>query len=95
MTFEKNHENYNIIQRYRLESEEELKNLLNDHNKSKEEVEALNKRVNKTQEELDQLNRTLNQVDEYNQQMKSEIAITRRTTYRAEEEVISKEKSKK
>jgi coiled-coil domain-containing protein 40 len=53
------------------------------------------KRVLKAQEELNQLNRTLNQVEEYNEVMKSEIAVTRRTTYRAEENVTNLEKAKK
>lgn len=49
----------------------------------------------KAQEELNQLNRTLKQVEEYNEVMKSEIAVTRRTTYRAEESVVNLEKQKK
>ena len=53
------------------------------------------KRVLKAQEELNQLNRTLKQVEEYNEVMKSEIAVTRRTTYRAEESVVNLEKQKK
>lgn len=53
------------------------------------------KKVEKCQDELNQLNRTLKQVEEYNQQMKSEIAVTRRTTYRAEESVQKLEKEKK
>ena len=35
------------------------------------------------------------EVEEYNEVMKSEIAVTRRTTYRAEENVGNLEKSKK
>ena len=34
-------------------------------------------------------------VEEYNEVMKSEIAVTRRTTYRAEESVVNLEKQKK
>lgn len=41
------------------------------------------------------MNRTLKQVEEYNEVMKSELALTRRTTYRAEENVGSLEKVKK
>lgn len=61
----------------------------------KEEADEQLKRVLKAQEELNQLNRTLKQVEEYNEVMKSEIAVTRRTTYRAEENVVNLEKSKK
>ena len=49
----------------------------------------------KAQDELNQLNRTLKQVEEYNEVMKSELALTRRTTYRAEENVGNLEKVKK
>jgi len=61
----------------------------------KEEADEQLKRVLKAQEELNQLNRTLKQVEEYNEVMKSEIAVTRRTTYRAEENVTNLEKAKK
>lgn len=44
---------------------------------------------------MNQLNRTLKQVEEYNEVMKSELALTRRTTYRAEENVGNLEKVKK
>ena len=44
---------------------------------------------------MNQLNRTLKQVEEYNEVMKSETAIIRRTTYRAEENVVNLEKQKK
>jgi len=57
-------------------------------------VQDFQKRVFKCQEELLQLNRTLKQVEEYNVQMRSEIAVKRRTTYKAEEEVLKLEKEK-
>jgi hypothetical protein len=38
--------------------------------------------------------RTLLQIEEYNVQMKGEIAVAKRTTYRAEENVVSLEKDK-
>lgn len=41
------------------------------------------------------MNRTLKQVEEYNEVMKSEVSTIRRTTYRAEENVVNLEKSKK
>ena len=37
------------------------------------------------QDELNQLNITVRQVQEYNEQMKAEIQVTRRATYKAEE----------
>lgn len=50
--------------------------------------------VNRYQLELDKLNGTLKQIEQYNEQMKSEIAVTRRATYVAEESVSKLEKEK-
>ena len=49
----------------------------------------------KASEELSKLNRTLNQIAEYNESMKKDIGVTRRTTYRAEENIQNLEKEKK
>merc|ERR550514_284637 len=49
----------------------------------------------KNQAELDALNETLRQVERYNEEMKNEIAVTRRATYKAEENVAGLEKQKK
>lgn len=46
------------------------------------------------QKELDALAGTLKQIEAYNEQMKSEIAVTRRATYVAEESVAKAEKEK-
>ena len=94
-TFERTHDNYNIVQRYRVEAERQHEVLQRQYEGKKEEADEQLKRVLKAQEELNQLNRTLKQVEEYNEVMKSEIAVTRRTTYRAEENVGNLEKSKK
>ena len=62
---------------------------------SKREVDKQLKLVNKAQDELNQLNTTLHQVEDYNEQMKGEIGITRRATYKAEDVIKKKEKVKK
>ena len=49
----------------------------------------------KAQDELSKITLTLKQIETYNDQMKSEIAVTRRTTYRAEENIGLQEKVKK
>eukprot|EP00976_Prorocentrum_cordatum_P029122 592473-Prorocentrum_minimum.AAC.1 len=51
--------------------------------------------VEKFHVELDKLNGTLKQIEAYNEQMKNEIAVTRRATYVAEESVTNMEKEKK
>ena len=83
------------MQRYRVEAEKQHEILQKQYESKKEEADDQLKRVLKAQEELNQLNRTLKQVEEYNEVMKSEIAVTRRTTYRAEESVVNLEKQKK
>jgi len=78
-----------------LESEQKLTNLNEVYSTKKREIEELRKKYLKAQEELSKLNRTLKQIAGYNVQMKSEIDVTRRTTYRAEENVVNLEKMKK
>ena len=51
--------------------------------------------VSRFQAELDKLSGTLKQIEAYNEQMKNEIAVTRRATYVAEESVTKMEKEKK
>ena len=49
----------------------------------------------KNQSELDALNETIRQVKLYNEEMKGEIAVTRRATYKAEDNVKDLENAKK
>jgi hypothetical protein len=44
---------------------------------------------------LSKLNRTLKQIEEYNKELESATQITKRTTYRAEENIAQKEQQKK
>lgn len=94
-TFERTHDNYNIVQRYRVDAEKQHEVLQRQYEAKKEEADEQLKRVLKAQEELNQLNRTLKQVEEYNEVMKGEIAVARRTTYRVEENVQKLEKEQK
>lgn len=59
------------------------------------EVKEERSKCERYQAELDTLNVTLKQVEAYNDQMKSEIAVTRRATYKAEESISSLESGKK
>jgi len=52
------------------------------------------KQLKKYLQELDSLTETLRQVEQYNEEMKSEIAVTRRATYKAEQAVQELEKTK-
>lgn len=55
---------------------------------------AATKRLTKSQEELDQLNTTLRQVGEYNTEVQAKIAVARRSTYKAEDQIKEIEKVK-
>ena len=52
-------------------------------------------RLSKHQSELDNVNSTLRQVELYNEEMKGEVAIARRATYRAEQQVTEAERKKR
>jgi len=52
-------------------------------------------RLSKHQSELDNVNATLRQVELYNEEMKGEVAIARRATYRAEQQVTDAERKKR
>jgi len=93
-TFERTHDNYNIVQRYRVEAEKQHEILQKQYEAKKEEADEQLKKVLKTQEELNQLNRTLNQVSKYNEVIEGEIRYIKRTTHRAEESVVNMEGDK-
>ena len=95
LTFERTHDNYNIVQKYRVDSEKQHEILQKQYEQKKEEADEQLKKVLRAQEELNQLNRTLKQVEEYNEVMKGEIATTRRAAYNVEEGVQKLERDKK
>jgi len=59
-----------------------------------EQVKIEVRKLAKHQTELDAVNTTLQSVEKYNEEMKSEIAVIRRATYKAEEAVSGQEKTK-
>jgi septal ring factor EnvC (AmiA/AmiB activator) len=56
--------------------------------KRAEEAGEKEKALAKSKQELDALNETLRQVETYNEEMKNEISITRRATYKVEEALV-------
>jgi len=95
LQLERTHENYNVVNGTRQEAEEELEMLRNAHGEQDAEVQDERFRAQKFQDELDKLAGTLKQIEAYNEEMKSEIAVTRRQTYVAEESVQKREKTKR
>ena len=78
LILEKTHDNFNMVRKMREQAEDETRSVFKEYEKKKAELAAQQKRMNTFQAELDKLNATLQQVEQYNDQMKGEIAITRR-----------------
>merc|ERR1740117_863683 len=95
MNLEKVHENGSIISQMREAAEEDLLRVRSSYVEQQEEVKGQRTKYAKYQAELDQLSATIRQVEAYNERMKSEIAVTRRATYKAEESVVKLEAGKK
>jgi len=95
MAYEKAHDNYNIIQKLRIESEQKLAQINESYNAKKQEVVTLKGKVTKAQKELENLMRHYHDIEAYNLQLKSDIAVTRTETFTAEENVANLEKIKK
>jgi len=95
MNLEKVHENEALIGQIREGAEADLGEIRAVYAESLDSVKDQRGRSGKYQAELDQLAATIRQVEAFNEQMKSEIAVTRRATYKAEEAIAKLENSKK
>ena len=60
----------------------------------KAQIEVEEKKLDHAKAEIEGINETIRQAEAYDKQMKSEIAVTRRETYAAEEAVSKLEKAK-
>ncbi|CAE8616802.1 unnamed protein product [Polarella glacialis] len=87
LQLEQLHDRYAMVHSQRLEDDEALKKVTVSWGGKKAEVDDATKRLAKSQDELNQLNITVRQVEEYNEQMKAEIQVTRRATYKAEDHI--------
>ena len=94
MNLEKVHENHSIIAQMREAAEDDQRKVREAYKGTYGEVSGQRQKVAKHQAELDQLATTLRQVEAYNEQMRSEIAVTRRATYKAEEAITQLEGGK-
>lgn len=88
------HNEYNNIVDSRLQEEE----MLTDNSKNNKEQQALHeeyaKQHKKYASELDSLNETIRQIEKYNDEVKAEIAMTRRATYKTEQSMQELERQK-
>jgi len=95
MNLEKVHENQSIIGQMRDSAETDLTRVKSAYTENMAECKEQRTKFERYQGELDQLSATIRQVEAYNEQMKSEIAVTRRATYKAEEAISKLESGTK
>mmetsp|Transcript_1510 Transcript_1510/g.2491 ORF Transcript_1510/g.2491 Transcript_1510/m.2491 type:complete len:914 (+) Transcript_1510:102-2843(+) len=88
------HNEFNGIMDSRLREEEMLRDISKNNAEQSSLNEEYNKQHKKYSQELDALNETIRQIETYNEEVKSEIAITRRATYKAEQSMQHLEKQK-
>eukprot|EP00656_Telonema_subtile_P056705 TRINITY_DN9133_c0_g1_i3.p1 TRINITY_DN9133_c0_g1~~TRINITY_DN9133_c0_g1_i3.p1 ORF type:complete len:789 (-),score=403.60 TRINITY_DN9133_c0_g1_i3:76-2442(-) len=86
---------YNIMSQMRMGSEEDNQQISDAYATRKRELQEQRDKLQKYEVELDKVNLTLRQVENYNEQMKAEIAVTRRATYKAEADLQQIEEKKK
>ena len=94
ISFENSHNDYNKIVDTRLREEEMLRNINKNNNEKNELIKEHDNQLKKYTSELDSVNETIQQIEKYNEEVKGEIALTRRSTYKAEQSMQTLEKHK-
>jgi coiled-coil domain-containing protein 40 len=94
LMLENAHNEYNSIVDMRLSEESILKEVNKNNSEQQSLLEEYRKQQKKHAQELDALNETIRQIEQYNEQVKSEIAISRRATYKVEQNMQDLEKVK-
>ncbi|CAM9148875.1 unnamed protein product, partial [Choristocarpus tenellus] len=94
VALEQTHANFNELGENRAKADLDVDTAKQRYQDLKAAKDELSKRLVKNEVELNALQETLRQVELYNEEMKDEILVTRRATYKAEEAVSGLEKSK-
>eukprot|EP01039_Chlorochromonas_danica_P006106 gene6106-6723_t len=94
LMLESAHNEYNTIVDARLAEEEMLNNITKNNQEQQALLEEYKKQHKKHGSELEALNETIRQIEEYNDQVKSEIALSRRAAYKVEQNMQELEKQK-
>jgi chromosome segregation ATPase len=81
------HDKYAMVRSQREEDEENAAKAKGTLKGKLEKVDEATKRLAKSRDELNQLNITLRKVEEYNEQMKAEIQVSRRATYKHDDQI--------
>ena len=94
MDLENKHGALNTVVTTREKAQDNLIKLNRQMDDAKEAEAMEVKKLAKNQTDLEQLQVTLRQVSTYNDELKGEVAVTRRATYKAEEAITKLEKDK-
>jgi coiled-coil domain-containing protein 40 len=94
ISLENAHNDYNSSVDARLQEEELLGNLISNNGEEASLIEEHKKQQKSYAVELESLRETIKQIEAYNDEVKSEIAVTRRATYKAEQSMQQLENNK-
>lgn len=94
ISLETAHSDYNSIVDARLQEEELLQNVASNNSEEAALIEEHKKQQKSYAIELESLRETIQQIEAYNREVKSEIAVTRRATYKAEQSMQQLEHEK-
>ncbi|KAG5180389.1 hypothetical protein JKP88DRAFT_323701 [Tribonema minus] len=94
VSLEQTHEAYSTTAEARAKSELDLDQTKEEYARRKQATEDLAQAHAKNMAELNALQDTLRQVEQYNEEVKGEILVTRRATYKAESAMQGLEKEK-
>ncbi|KAI9098134.1 hypothetical protein DFS34DRAFT_704117 [Phlyctochytrium arcticum] len=88
-------DNLILIKQYREEAERKLRHTTSQWKEQKERADQHAKNLGQHKQELEKISRTIKQVDLYNEELRSKIMVAKRTTMKAEEDLIKQEHDKK
>lgn len=94
ISLETAHNEFNSLLDTKIQEEELVKNISGNNMAQKALLDEHKKQETKYASELEALNETLRQIQNYNDEVKSEIAMTRRATHKAEQSMQQLEKHK-
>ncbi|KAI8593523.1 hypothetical protein BDZ88DRAFT_503833 [Geranomyces variabilis] len=88
-------DNLAVVRGLREEAERALKREEGKWKEGKEKAVGCAKNLDAQKNELEKISRTIKQVDLYNEQLRSKILVAKRTTMKAEEDLVKQEQDKK
>ncbi|KAJ3166907.1 Coiled-coil domain-containing protein 40 [Geranomyces variabilis] len=88
-------DNLAVVRGLREEAERALKREEGKWKEEKEKAVGCAKNLDAQKNELEKISRTIKQVDLYNEQLRSKILVAKRTTMKAEEDLVKQEQDKK